>query len=371
MVDGSPRLRYTPSLDGLRAIAVLLVFAFHIPGTWWYLPNGSLGVDVFFVLSGFLITSLLVEEHGMTGRIDLPKFYMRRALRLFPALIVTLVAVALLIPTEDAAIRGDIVKEIVASGTYTSNWFLAFGALDSVYLEHTWSLALEEQYYLVWAIALVGLMTRGRNAERIVVVALAVGAVSILWRVVLLVGFDASFDRVYFGFDTRLDGLLLGSALGAMRHTRLWPMLSGLARRQIAPAVAAAVLILLVAMSAVEWPGNVVRFAILLPMVNVAASVITLQLVDGESSWLSRVLASPPLVRVGKLSYGIYLFHIPVIRVIRRIADPSSEVLFVSALVVTYVLAEASYRAIEKPLLRRKTRYRAIEPVNFLTAAQP
>lgn len=363
MVGGSPRLRYTPSLDGVRAIAVLLVFAFHVPGTWWYLPNGSLGVDLFFVLSGFLITSLLVEEHQATGRIDLPKFYMRRALRLFPALIVTLIAVALLIPTEDASIRGDIVKEIVTAGTYTTNWFLAFDALDSVYLEHTWSLALEEQYYLIWAIAVVGLMATFRKAERIVLVALLVAALSILWRVVLLIGFDASFDRVYFGFDTRLDGLLLGSALGAFRHTAHGLTVAGLARHRAAPAVAAGASLLLVAMSAVEWPGNVVRFAILLPMVNVAAAVITVQLVDGESSLLSRMLSSAPLVRVGKLSYGIYLFHIPVIRVLRRSIDPSPEVLFVLAIAVTYVLAEASYRAIEKPLLLQKSRFRSIEGV--------
>lgn len=364
-----PRLRYTPSLDGLRAIAVLLVFAFHVPGTWWYLPNGSLGVDVFFVLSGFLITSLLVEEHSLAGRIDLPKFYMRRALRLFPALIVTLAAVALLIPTEDAAVRGDIAKEIVVSGTYTSNWFSAFDALDSVYLEHTWSLALEEQYYLLWAVAVVALLARARRPERIVAIALAVAALSILWRLVLLVVFDASYARVYFGFDTRLDGLLLGSAVGALRCTAYWPRLAAYAKHRIGPIVAAATLVGLVAMSAVEWPGNVVRFVFLVPMVNVAAALITAQLVEGGSSLLSRALASAPLVRIGKLSYGIYLFHIPVIRVVREYLDLSPEMLFLLAVAITYIVAEVSYRLVEKPVLSFKSRFQAVERPGQVPAA--
>lgn len=370
MADSS-RLRYTPSLDGLRAIAVLLVFAFHIPGTWWYLPNGSLGVDLFFVLSGFLITSLLVEEHALVGRIDLPKFYMRRALRLFPALILTLIAVALLIPTEEAAVRGDIVKEIAVSGTYTSNWFSAFDALDSVYLEHTWSLAVEEQYYLIWALAVVALLARARKPERIVVVALGVAAVSILWRLVLLIVFDATFDRVYFGFDTRLDGLLLGSAVGAFRHTSHWPRVAIHARHRTGPLIAAAVLVGLIGMSAVEWPGNVVRFGLLLPMVNLAAVVITAQLVEGGSSFLSRALAFSPLVRIGKLSYGIYLFHIPVIRVIRNSADPSPEMLFLLAVAITYALAELSYRLVEQPILRYKTRFRAADDLGGVPTAGP
>lgn len=348
---------------------MLLVFAFHIPGTWWYLPNGSLGVDLFFVLSGFLITSLLIEEHDDTRRIDLPKFYMRRALRLFPALIITLVAVGLLALTENASIRSDIVEEIIVSGTYTSNWFSAFDALDSVYLEHTWSLALEEQYYLLWALAVAGVLAVARRPERIVAVAIAVAALSVVWRVVLLIAFDASFDRVYYGFDTRLDGLLLGSALGAFRHTAGWTTVRSFAQHERAPLAASVVLLGLVVMSAVEWPGNVVRFAILLPMVNVAALLVTTQLVDGSSSPLNRVLESAPLVRFGKLSYGIYLFHIPVIRVLRRSFEPSPEVLFITAVVVTYLLAEISYRAVEQPLLRYKKRFRAVAP--SVTRAAP
>ena len=164
--NSSKRLPYMPGLDGLRAIAVLAVFVYHFQSGGGWLPGGFLGVDVFFVLSGFLITSLLLAEHGATGRIDLGHFWARRARRLLPALFGVLLGVALYAAvwgqaTELGRIRGD----GIASLLYVSNWrFVVDGSsYFSIFqapspLAHTWSLAIEEQWYLLWPLALIGLL---------------------------------------------------------------------------------------------------------------------------------------------------------------------------------------------------------------------
>ncbi len=214
-----------PALDGIRALAVALVLADHggIPG----LPGGFIGVDVFFVLSGFLITSLLLDELGRTGGIDLPGFWVRRARRLLPALIVMVLAVVVLrelFPSDAvAAVRDD----AVAAFFWVANWVFVFR--DTNYftqgdtpspLQHTWSLAVEEQYYAVWPLVLVAvavllaLLTRHRRhpadaAHRPVVVAgLAVAGAAASAVAACLMTSDASLNRVYFGTDTRVQALL-------------------------------------------------------------------------------------------------------------------------------------------------------------------
>ena len=224
--------RYRPGLDGLRALAVAAVILYHGQVSW--AKGGFLGVDVFFVLSGFLITSLLLTEHEKTGRIGLTAFWSRRARRLLPALFLVLAAVALYAvvwaqPSELGTIRGD----GLASLLYVSNWkfiytgasyFQAFQSPSP--LTHTWSLAIEEQWYLLWPLAVI-LMMRVFRGNRKTMTAAIVGlalASATLMAVLFHPGSDPS--RVYYGTDTRSQALLVGAALAALTAGRRPTLLS-------------------------------------------------------------------------------------------------------------------------------------------------
>jgi peptidoglycan/LPS O-acetylase OafA/YrhL len=203
-------LGYKPALDGSRAVAILAVLLFHggAPGFGW----GYIGVDLFFVLSGYLITSILLVEHAKVGRISLLDFYRRRALRLFPALaalcltFLVYAAVALDDPTQG-------IREVLIVALYAGNWIRAFSLGQPQYLGHTWSLAIEEQLYLVWPLLIWGVLflSKGSAAKALrLVVALAIASIG--WRAILALQ-GATADRLYNGSDTRADALLIGAAL--------------------------------------------------------------------------------------------------------------------------------------------------------------
>ena len=214
------RLPYLPVLDGLRALAVTAVLLYHADLRW--IPGGFLGVDVFFVLSGYLITSLVLAEWRHRGSIDLKTFWLRRARRLLPALyvllVVTLTFAVVFLPGEVAELRGD----VLAAFGYVTNWYLIFqhqSYFEAVgrpsLLQHLWSLAVEEQFYLLWPLVLaVGLgvgATRWRY-RRMMYLALGVATASAA-LMALLYRPDVDPSRVYYGTDTRATGLLCGAAL--------------------------------------------------------------------------------------------------------------------------------------------------------------
>src|SRR5919107_1380529 len=214
------RLSYSPGLDGLRAIAVMAVLLYHADLTW--IPGGFLGVEVFFVISGYLISALLLAEWRQKGRIDLKDFWLRRARRLLPALyvllVVTLAFAVVLLPGEVAGLRG----EVVAAVGYVTNWFLIFGQesyFESVgrpsVLQHLWSLAVEEQFYLIWPVVLtVGLglgATRLRRRSMLGLAIMGAAASAVAMASLYTPGVDPS--RVYYGTDTRATGLLCGAVL--------------------------------------------------------------------------------------------------------------------------------------------------------------
>jgi len=214
------RLGYRPALDGIRAIAIVLVLGFHTG----LLGGGFLGVDLFFVLSGFLITGLLVEEWDRYQEISLAGFYTRRMRRLFPALVLTLVGVGVLYLALPGVNHGIGYWPTVASvAAYSSNWLAAFGSHGSWaslgMLGHTWSLAIEEQFYLVWPIVVLVLLRRRWPAGPIIIALLAGAAASEALR--WLVWMDSYSIGAYTRTDTHADGLLLGCALGLLlRHER-------------------------------------------------------------------------------------------------------------------------------------------------------
>ncbi len=324
----APRLTHVRSLDGLRGVAVLAVVFYHFAPD--VMPGGFLGVDLFFVLSGFLITSLLVNEWGGTARISLSSFWTRRARRLVPALFLVLVAVgiyALLVPDQVDGQRFS-VDGLSALG-YVANWrFISSGQsyIDQFLshtpspLRHTWSLAIEEQFYLVWpvVVVLVGLVVKrltgdpGRRARRLrrtlLTMCLVLGAASLL-RMHALHDAGEDLNRVYYGTDSRAFVILFGAALGAL--TAGVPTVARAFRRFVVVvgcclAVALAVAVAFIsAESSWLYEGGYGIVALAMVAVLLAAA-------QPGSNPLARVLESRALVGLGLISYGVYLWHWPI-----------------------------------------------------------
>lgn len=357
----SRRAGRLPGLDGLRAAAIIAVLVFHLDPRW--LPGGFLGVDVFLVISGFLITTLLVREHARDGRIDLRGFWTRRARRLLPALLVLVPSVILLARLVETDLLVGIRRQAVGALTFTSNWLEIAAGSDYFHstspqlLMNLWSLAVEEQFYLVWplvALVLIRLAPSSR-ARAGVAVALALGsAVLMAWR------FDPSLGatRVYYGTDTHLMGLMLGAALAfawAAPH-RAWTSTDAWQRyRTSVVAASAAVLVALVALLD-ESTTLTFRGGILLA--SLATTVLVLAVVERPSP-LRSVLDLRALRWIGERSYGLYLWHWPVILIVEADvawAERSAEDYLWSRLwcvVVTVAVADLSYRLIEAPVRRR------------------
>jgi peptidoglycan/LPS O-acetylase OafA/YrhL len=351
-----PRLPHVPALDGLRGVAVVGVLAFHLG----HLRGGFLGVDLFFVLSGFLITSLLLVEREGSGRIDLRAFWARRARRLLPALFVLLAAVALYAATRPAGLamaglRGD----ALATLGYVANWhsivadhgYWDLFAAPSL-LAHTWSLAIEEQLYIVWPLVVAVALRFGRRA--LLVTSLALGSASALAMIVLH-GAGDDTSRVYFGTDTRAAAVLAGAALAAWGGTRLR------AARLVGPLAAVA---LALAWFRVPGTSNGLYEGGFLLCSVAGALVVAGALQPGP---LSRALSLAPLRHLGAISYGVYLWHWPVFVVLTPDrAGVHGWPLLVVKLAVTLAISEASYRLLELPIRRgslRGWRIRIAAPV--------
>ncbi|MFX4287260.1 acyltransferase family protein [Janibacter sp. G349] len=354
-------LPYRPAIDGLRALAVVSVIAYHVyPRS---APGGWFGVDIFFVISGFLITSLLLAQYrGNRGRIDLVDFWLARARRLLPALFVVLAAVLvaatfLTLPGRRGSVAGDVLATIF----YVANWRFVLG--DEAYfgqvaspspLRHAWSLAVEEQFYIVYPLLLVVLLALLRRRATLTWVLAGLAAASALLMAVLHhPGLDPS--RVYYGTDTRAHQLLVGAAVGAfvsggpgsvsrdlVRTVDLW------CRRLAMPA-------LLVVVSAFWWAdraqsaileGLAVPLSLLITVVLVAAT-------SPASSITQRVLALEPLRRIGMISYGLYLWHWPIVVFLNDQVLPVPTAARVAVQVLlTVLLSWLSYRFVERPVRR-------------------
>jgi peptidoglycan/LPS O-acetylase OafA/YrhL len=360
---------------------VALVLADHggIPGV----HGGFVGVDVFFVLSGFLITSLLLAQLGGTGRLDLPGFWTRRARRLLPALVVMVLAVGLareLFPPDAvAALRAD----AVAAFFWVANWnfvahktdYFSQGGTPSP-LQHTWSLGVEEQYYFFWPLlliavaALVAARARRRHAlvapsaARLAVFLLAAAGAVISAVAAIVCTSDASLDRVYFGTDTRAQALLVGAAASALL-VRDWPaMTAGRSPVQSQRGRAAARILsvaglvgLAAAAHYATGSAREFRHGLLIAVALASVAVIAAVALDQHGA-AARMLAWRPLVLLGVISYGVYLWHWPVFLVINgERTGLSGFPLFVLRCLVTVALATASWWLIERPIRRwRPTR---------------
>jgi peptidoglycan/LPS O-acetylase OafA/YrhL len=356
------------------------VLLYHADLAW--VPGGFLGVEVFFVISGYLITALLLAEWDQRGRIDLKTFWLRRARRLLPALyvllVVTLAFAVVFLPGEVAGLRGD----VLAAFGYVTNWYLIFGQ-ESYFeavgrpslLQHLWSLAVEEQFYLLWPpILALGLCIGATRLRRRRVLTVAVlGAAASAVAMALLYAPSVDPSRIYYGTDTRATGLLCGAALAFLwspgekyrpseaRHHRLrLPGRSRFRRRYGWTAPLLLDVVGFAALGALVWfCVNLGEFQPFLyiggfALVGLATTATIMAVVHPYSLIGSRILGSAPLRWVGVRSYGIYLWHWPVFMVTRPDLDVPIDGLPLLALrlIATVVLADLSYRYIETPIRR-------------------
>jgi peptidoglycan/LPS O-acetylase OafA/YrhL len=353
--DASSRLGYRPELDGLRGIAVILVL-FADALDW---PRGSfIGVDMFFALSGFLITTLLLEEWKIYHSISLRHFYLRRYYRLFPALaVVVLIYVVYVLIFVNSGV-GMRLRDAAFGVTYTANWAQAlkpfpYTAPDTGYF---WTLAIEEQFYLLWPLVLI-LLLRGRVGLRGAKWAVLVMIVAVVaWRNVLL-SHGADPNRIYFGTDTRFDELLVGCLASTLYVNRREQAV--LAKRLLMMATVGAGLFLVYRIFKVDqWTFWTTR--ITLTLVALATTVVIYGCVTDSFLALKRALSARWLVFVGKISYSLYLWHIPVDIVLRKATALSRWQLTVSEFVAVFIAALASYFLVERTFLKRRKQHQRL-----------
>ena len=378
---GASNMSYLPGLDGLRALAVIAVLLYHAGLAW--IPGGFLGVEVFFVISGYLITALLLSEWRRRGNIDLKSFWMRRARRLLPALYVLLVATltfaVLFLPEEVARLR----NEALAAFGYVTNWYLIFNqesyfeaaGRPSMFL-HLWSLAVEEQFYLIWPALLVVGMTFLRRRTVLAYVLGGAFLSLVLMAVLYQPGVDPS--RIYYGTDTRASGLLIGAALafvwvpemlkrgptdvpedrrhglrkdrrqGHLRHRWGWAIPRLLDVAGLLSLGALVVFFLRVN----EFQPFLYRGG--LALVGLTTALAILVVVHPRARLGTKLLEWRPLRWIGLRSYSIYLWHWPVFMVTRPQLDvPFGGVpLLILRLGISVFLAHLSYKFVEVPIRR-------------------
>jgi peptidoglycan/LPS O-acetylase OafA/YrhL len=352
-----PSMGYQPGLDGVRAISVIAVLLYHAGFSRFH--GGFLGVEVFFVVSGYLITSLLLDERERSGHVDLAQFWLRRARRLLPALVMVLVAVGIWGALWGGArVQSDLRRDYPWAIFYAANWGQIvggsqyFGNLSP--LRHLWSLAVEEQWYLLWPLGFVGVMSlRARRGVRgLLLVGVAVGVMiltSWLARSPELTGERTNF--LYLSTLTRSSGLLLGAGAAFLhRPWRMRPSRAPLGDRLDIVGFAALAFLLWSFMSAVLTDRSLYRWH--LGAVSVAALLVVMVAVHPAAVRMRAMLAWGPLVAIGKRSYGLYLWGWPISVGLEAYTGSVSR--FVVAMSLTAVVAEASYRFVETPIRTRK-----------------
>lgn len=355
-------LRYIPSLDGLRAIAVALVLAFHagVP----LFAGAFIGVDVFFVLSGFLITVLLLDEIQKTGRIHLRNFYIRRALRLIPALLLVIVALNVLsllfLPNSGRLL---VLRESVIALFYVSNWARAFDVVPMGFLNHTWSLASEEQFYILWPLMLLLLVRLRLSGRALFSVVMGVAILSWLWRCIIIAS-GADVGRVYHALDTRLDPMMVGCAFAITLKYGLVKLYSvSSAMRSWIPALALGVIVLMGMLLRYQLSASYFIGITITIICTITILYFILTPFANPGGWFKQLLENKVLVYIGRISYGIYLWHLLIFRVFWQMFNVESwVVVFFVGSALTLIVASLSYFLIEKRALKLKTRFTANMP---------
>lgn len=349
--------RYITGLDGIRAIAVIMVLAYHLKLALF--KSGFLGVTVFFVLSGYLITDILISEVEEEGTIDLKNFWLRRIRRLVPAVMSMAVVIIFVSAVVNKIIFTKGCKDFLASVLGFNNWWQIFNKVS--YFEaagvpspftHCWSLAIETQFYLIYPLILLGIYklvkSRGEGrAKRGLLFAGVTLLLALISVILMIVLFDPQQDasRVYYGTDTRAFSLLFGALLAILWEYRMVPRRLSASVNMVLGSVSFAVL--LVMTIAINGSSNFwYRGG---QFVGTILTVLVIYTVSGRKTWLSRFLSNPVLKWIGDRSYSIYLWHYPIILLISKGIKASWWITLIE-IVLSVVLAELSYRFIETPI---------------------
>ena len=354
------RMGYIPALDGLRTLAVLAVIGYHLSLKW--MVGGLLGVTVFFVLSGYLITSLLIQELQESDTINLPNFWLRRVRRLFPAIVLVVCMTAILCGIFNHGLLTKMKPDIVPSLFFFNNWwqifhdvsyFEAMGAPSP--LAHCWSLAIEEQFYLVWPVLLLVAHKVGANRKTVRIITLVLIVISVLLMAILYVpGEDPS--RVYYGTDTRAFSLLIGAFLAFM-----WPA-AQLRSSKKARALGTRTILIMDAVGVVALVGLILMFIFadgMSPLLYRGGillcsclTAVVIAVTVHPASKLGRAIGCAPMVWVGKRSYGIYLWHYPLILLFMPIFPGHTEPWWFMLIEVAVIVGVSalSYRFVENPI---------------------
>lgn len=349
--------RYITGLDGIRAIAVIMVLSYHLKLSLF--KSGFLGVTVFFVLSGYLITGILISEVEEEGTIDLKNFWLRRIRRLVPAVMSMAVVIIFVSAVVNRVIFTKGCKDFLASVLGFNNWWQIFNKVS--YFEaagvpspftHCWSLAIETQFYLIYPLILLGIYklakSRGEGrAKRGLLFAGVTLLLALISVILMIVLFDPQQDasRVYYGTDTRAFSLLFGALLAILWEYRMVPRrLSASVNMVLGSVSFAALLVMTIAINGSSnfwYRGG--------QFVGTILTVLMVYAVSGRKTWLSRFLSNPVLKWIGDRSYSIYLWHYPIILLISKGIKASWWITLIE-IVLSVVLAELSYRFIETPI---------------------
>jgi peptidoglycan/LPS O-acetylase OafA/YrhL len=347
-----PRAQHLPALDGLRAVAVFVVIAYHA-GVMQGIP-GDLGVTLFFVLSGFLITWLLLREFATTGSISIRSFYARRALRIFPAYYVYI----LFSLAVDTALGHRWSRGLIAVAfTYLVNYYNAFNGHPITSVAHAWSLAVEEQFYLLWPLACLSLLRRSRQTAAYAVALVIVASVA--WRSALYLLLHAPASYVYNAFDTRCDALAIGCLIALSLDSHWF--------RAMQQRVRASSLLPLLTLGLIglthHFGSSAYHYSIGMTIDAILIAVFMIQMLELSAhplwSWLDH-----PITRwLGRISYPSYLYHEWGLSVGNRLLPHAPHLLtFAAGYAATLCFAWGSYRIVELPFLAIKDRHSSSPP---------
>jgi len=354
-------IQYIPAIDGLRALAVIAVMLYHLGFTW--IPGGFLGVDLFFVISGYVITRLLLDSIEQSGGLDLRGFYLARARRLLPALIftVTTTTIAIGIWAPDTIKR--LLTDMPFALTGTMNWWLVARHQDYFesigrppLLQHTWSLAVEAQFYLLWPLILYFILKR-LGKSRIPIAALVIAAASGVTLLLVSFSLDASnaskVSHVYFGTDTHSIGLFLGAALAVSWIPKNFTINVSKKAQDFIDGIGVFGFIGIIATFLLIDETKPTLYKIAFPLAGIFGASIIMSVVHPASRF-APILQNPILVWIGQRSYAMYLWHWIIFQVTRPSVDLAGQMwaLYALRILIVFALADISLRYVEQPIRR-------------------
>lgn len=344
---------YIPELDGIRGISIAVVMIYHagIP----FFPGGFIGVDVFFVLSGYLITTILMRQYDKAHKIDFKRFYINRVLRLAPALIILLsISTVICWMFLEWKYTKYHIEDSIISLLYMSNWARALNIHPPYFLGHTWSLSIEEQFYIIWPPMLYVFLRFIKSKKHIVIFVAFLCMVTCIYRI-WLTHKGYSPIRMSNGLDTRADALLLGCLIGIYMSDRelqrkytdyIVPQLRWMACGSLAAIFAVCIVMSFEDAAMYYWCYMAVE---------VFAAILIMYAVSSKDGLLKRILQNRALVFTGSISYGLYLYHYPIFRALLLLKFDPEYICIVGSFIV-YILAFMSYRFCEMPCLKLKAK---------------